>query len=110
MLLNDGYQAEIIQALKNIKGEDCIDKYKRVHPRIRVKKGSNCPACNQTLFEDVPVDYAQPVEQVNMLDKMMSSIKTGFGPEIAHQIVDADRPLPPLVQSLFNKIKTDLQI
>lgn len=110
MLLNDGYQAEIIHALKNIKGDDCIDKYKRVHPRIRVKKDSNCPTCNQTLFEDMPVDYTQPVEQVNMLDKMMSGIKTGFGPEIAHQIVDANRPLPPLVQSLFNKIRADLQI
>ena len=110
MLLNDGYQAEIIQALKNIKGDDCIDRYKRVHPRKRVKKDFNCPTCNQTLFEDVPVDYTQPVEQDNMLDKMMSGIKTGFGPEIAHQIVDADRPLPPLIQSLFKKIRTDLQI
>jgi len=45
-----------------------------------------------------------------MLYKMMSLIKTGFGPEIAHLIVDANKPLPALVQSLFNKIKADLQI
>lgn len=110
MLLNDGYQVEIIQALQNIKGNDCIDKYKRQHHNKRVKKDSNCPTCNQTIYEDVPVDYTQPEEQIDMLDKMMSSIKTGFGPEIAHQIVDADKALPPLVQSLFNKISTDLQI
>ena len=41
---------------------------------------------------------------------MMSSIKTGFGPEIAHQIVKSNKALPPLVVSLFNKIKLDLQL
>ena len=110
MLLNEGYQTEIIQALQKIKGADCIDKYKRLHPTKRVQRAANCPNCNQKWYDDVAVDYTQPAEQTEMLDKMMSGIKTGFGPEIAHQIVDAGRPLPALVQSLFNKIKADLQI
>lgn len=110
MLLNEGYQTEIIQALQNIKGADCIDKYKRLHPNKRVQRASNCPTCNQKWYDDVAVDYTLPAEQLEMLDRMMASIKTGFGPEIAHQIVDTNRPLPALVQSLFNKIKTDLQI
>lgn len=110
MLLKEGYQTEIIQALQNLKGADCIDKYKRQHPTKRVQRAANCPNCNQKWYDDVAVDYTQPAEQTEMLDKMMSGIKTGFGPEIAHQIVDAGRPLPALVQSLFNKIKADLQI
>ena len=110
MLLNEGYQTEIIQALQNIKGADCIEKYKRQHQTKRVKRAANCPTCNQKWYDDVAVDYSLPAEQIEMLDKMMSSIKTGFGPEIAHQIVDANKPLPTLVQSLFNKIKADLQI
>lgn len=110
MLLNEGYQTEIIQALQNIRGADCIEKYKRQHQTKKVKRAANCPTCNQKLYDDVAVDYTQPAEQGDMLDKMMSLIKTGFGPEIAHLIVDANKPLPALVQSLFNKIKADLQI
>lgn len=110
MLLNEGYQTEIIQALQNIRGADCIEKYKRQHQTKKVKRAANCPTCNQKWYDDVAVDYTQPAEQGDMLDKMMSLIKTGFGPEIAHLIVDANKPLPALVQSLFNKIKADLQI
>lgn len=110
MLLNEGYETEIIQALQNIEGAGCIDKYKRQHPTKKVKRAANCPTCNQKWYDNVAVDYSLPEEQKEMLDKMMSSIKTGFGPEIAHLIVDANKPLPTLVQSLFNKIKADLQI
>lgn len=110
MLLNEGYQAEIILSLQNILGEDCIDKFKRQHRTKRVPRDATCPTCNQRCFDDVEVDYNIPEEQTVMLDKMMSGIKTGFGPEIAHQIVDANKPLPTLVQNLFNKIKADLQI
>ena len=110
MLLNDGYQAEIIQALKNILGENCIDAYKGMHPTKRVKRAAGCPTCHQTLSDIVAVDYNLPDEQNDMLYKMMSNNKTGFAQEIAHQIVDTNRPLPPLVQNLFNKIKTDLHI
>ncbi len=110
MLLKDGYQAEIIQALKNVKGADCIEKYKRQHQTKKVQKAAGCPTCHQRLYDNVAVDYTQPEEQTDMLDKMMEKVKTGFGPEIAHQIVNAGRPLPVLVVNLFNKIKSDLQI
>lgn len=110
MLLNEGYQTEIIQALKSIKGADCIDKYKHQHPTKRVLKTANCPTCNQKWYDNVNVDYTQQAEQTEMLDKLMSGIKTGFGPEIAHQIVDSVKPLPSSVVALFNKIKADLQI
>lgn len=110
MLLKEGYQTEIIRALQNIKGFDCINNYKRQHRTKRVQKTANCPTCNQKWYDDVTVDYTLPAEQNEMLDKLMSGIKTGFGPEIAHQIVDANKPLPTLVQNLFNKIKADLQI
>lgn len=110
MLLNEGYQAEIILSLQNILGVDCIDKFKCQHRTKRVPRDATCPTCNQRCFDDVEVDYNIPEEQTVMLDKMMSGIKTGFGPEIAHQIVDANKPLPTLVQNLFNKIKADLQI
>ena len=110
MLLKDGYQAEIIQVLKNVKGADCIEKYKRQHQTKKVQKAAGCPTCHQKLYDNVAVDYTQPEEQTDMLDKMMEKVKTGFGPEIAHQIVNAGRPLPVLVVSLFNKIKSDLQI
>lgn len=110
MLLNEGYQAEITQALINLKGADCIDKYKRQHPTKKVKRSANCPTCNQKWYDDVIVDYTLPAEQTEMLDKMMSGIKTGFGPEIAHRIVDAGKPLPTMVVSMFNRIKADLQL
>ena len=110
MLLNEGYQTEIIQALQNLKGANCIDKYKHQHPTKKVQRTSNCPTCNQKWYDDVAVDYTLLAEQNEMLDKLMSGIKTGFGPEIAHQIVDANKPLPTSVQNLFNKIKADLQI
>ena len=110
MLLNEGYQAEIIRSLQNILGVDCIEKYKRQHRVKRVQRAANCPTCNQKWYDDVPVDYTQQAEQMDMLDKMMGAIKTGFGPEIAHQIVDTGRPLPALVQNLFNKVKADLRI
>ncbi len=110
MLLNEGYQTDIIQALQNLKGANCIDKYKHQHPTKKVQRTSNCPTCNQKRYDDVAVDYTLLAEQNEMLDKLMSGIKTGFGPEIAHQIVDANKPLPTSVQNLFNKIKADLQI
>lgn len=110
MLLNEGYQTDIIQALQNLKGANCIDKYKHQHPTKKVQRTSNCPTCNQKWYDDVAVDYTLLAEQNEMLDKLMSGIKTGFGPEIAHQIVAANKPLPTSVQNLFNKIKADLQI
>ncbi len=110
MLLYEGYQAEIIQALKCIQGENCIDRYKSQHKTKKVKKPLDCPNCHQKWFDYVAIDYSLPEEQVEMLDKMMSNIKTGFGPEIAHQIVDSGRQLPSLVESMFNKIKIDLHI
>ena len=110
MLLNEGYQTDIIQALQNLKGANCIDKYKHQHPTKKVQRTSNCPTCNQKWYDDVAIDYTLLAEQNEMLDKLMSGIKTGFGPEIAHQIVDANKPLPTSVQNLFNKIKADLQI
>lgn len=110
MLLKEGYQTEVTQALQNIKGANCIEQYKRHHPTKRVKGTTNCPTCKQPWHNVVAVDYTQTLEQEEMLDKMMASIKTGLGPEIAHQIVDSGRPLPSLVQSLFNKVKADLQI
>ena len=110
MLLNEGYQTEIKQALKNILGDNCIDQYKRRHPNKKIKLPTNCPSCHQQLHDNVVVDYTLPEEEKEMLDKMMSDIKTGFGPEIAHLIVDSRRPLPAMVQALFNKIKNDLQI
>ena len=79
---------------------------------LSIKNGTNCtcPTCNQKWYDDVDVDYTLLAEQNEMLDKLMSGITTGFGPEIAHQIVDANKPLPTSVQNLFNKIKADLQI
>ena len=91
-------------------GANCIDAYKGVHPTKKVKRAGGCPTCHQKLYDNVAVDYTQPAEQADMLDKMMEKVKTAFGPEIAHQIVDAGKPLPALVVSLFNKIKSDLQI
>ena len=110
MLLNEGYQSEIITALKSIKGENCIEAYKGRHQTKKVKRAGGCPTCHQKMYDEVAVDYTLPAEQKDMLDRMMSDIKTGFGPEIAHQIVNAGKPLPALVVSLFNKIKSDLQI
>lgn len=110
MLLDEGYQTEIIQALKNINGENCIDAYKGIHPTKRVQRAAGCPTCHQKLYDNVAVDYTLPVEEAEMLDKMMEKVKTAFGPEIAHQIVDAGKPLPNTVVSMYNKIKADLQI
>jgi len=110
MLLNDGYKDEIIKALQIIKGVDCFNVYKRTHPTKNVERAVNCPTCNQKWYDKLPIDYSSPAEQVDMIDKMMSSIKTGFGPEIAHQIVVANKALPPLVVGIFNKIKLDLHI
>lgn len=110
MLLNEGYQAEIVQAMKNKLGENCIETYKGTHPTKKVVRAAGCPTCQQKLYDIVLVDYNLPDEQKSMIYKMMSDNKTGFGPEIAHQIVDTNKPLPSLVHSLFNKIKSDLRI
>ena len=110
MLLDEGYHAEIIQALKKISGENCIEAYKGSHPTKKVKRPAGCPTCHQTLYDNVAVNYSLPAEQTEMLDKMMEIVKTSFGPVIAHQIVDSGKPLPTLLVSMFNKIKTDLQI
>ena len=110
MLLDEGYQAEIIQALKNINGANCIEAYKGIHPTKRVKRAAGCPTCHQKIYDNVAVDYTLPAEQTDMLDKMMEKVKTAFGPEIAHQIVDAGKPLPNMVVNMYNKIKADLQI
>ena len=110
MLLDEGYHAEIIQALKKINGENCIEAYKGIHPTKKVKRPGGCPTCHQKLYDNVDIDYSLPAEQTEMLDKMMENVKTSFGPEIARQIVDNNKPLPTLLVSMFNKIKTDLQI
>ena len=110
MLLDEGYHAEIIQALKKISGENCIEAYKGSHPTKKVKRPAGCPTCHQKVYDNVAVNYSLPAEQTEMLDKMMEIVKTSFGPVIAHQIVDSGKPLPTLLVSMFNKIKTDLQI
>lgn len=110
MLLDEGYQAEIIKVLKDLKGENCIDLFKIQHKTKKVKRAANCPTCHQTWHDNVLIDYSLPEEQNDMLNNLMGTVKTEFGPEIAHQIVDAGKPLPTLVAAMFNKIKADLHI
>ena len=113
MLINDGYTDEITQCLKNLLGEKCIEKFYAQHdhkPEIKRDTGKNCEKCGHPIFEQALTDYSGDDGFKMVLDKMMAKNKTTCAPLISNAIVDSAKDLPPLVISLFKKIKEDLHI
>lgn len=113
MLINDGYIDEITLCLKKLLGENCIDNFYAQHnhkPELKRDTGKKCEKCGRPIIEQVLTDYSGEDGLKMVLDRMMALNKTAFAPLISNAIVDSAKDLPPLVISLFEKIKEDLHI
>lgn len=113
MLINNGYLEEITLCLKRLLGEKCIEKFYVQHnhkPEIKRDTGKKCEKCGRPIIEHALTDYSGDAGYKIIIDRMMALNKTALAPLISNAIVDSDKDLPPLVISLFEKIKEDLHI
>lgn len=86
-LINDGFTAEIIQAILDMKIYENEDHELKSKPAYEADVRS----------------YS-----ADKLHSVITGKKTQFGPAIAEKIVDSGKALPPKVISLFNKISAAL--
>ena len=113
MLINDGFVDEIVFCLKELLGDNCIEKFYAMHdgkPEITVKTEEICSECGRPKVRKELTDYSGDSGYKEVLNRMMSLHKTDFAPLISDKIVSCGKDLPPLVKQLFDKIKEDLHI
>lgn len=113
MLINDGFVDEIAFCLKELLGDNCIEKFYAMHdgkPEITVKTGEICSECGRPKVRRELTNYSGDDGYKEALNRMMSLNKTNFAPLISDKIVSCGKNLPPLVIQLFEKIKEDLHI
>jgi putative ATP-dependent endonuclease of OLD family len=110
-LLNDGFIEEIKSALKNIKGEDYLDKeFNRKNGTFRKPQATKekCSKCEQFIFKGERREYDGEEGYKSFLYDCMTSQKTAFGVNIAEVIVNSDKEIPIKIKQLFDVIKKSL--
>lgn len=114
MLLDNDFSAEIELCLNDLLGDsNCIDNYiinSQGTVSKRTKTSNVCPSCHQNIFIDNFRDYSTADGRLKAMDELMEAHKTNFAPLISEKIIESGKELPPLVISLFEKIKEDLHI
>lgn len=104
MLLEEGYQDQIIEALKSIKGDYVLEDYIRKNEGKKKsphKTDRICKTCNQPIYE---ADIRHYVNPTDALDDIMETCKTDFGPAIAYIIIDSNKEMPKSIKKLFDRI------
>ena len=111
MLINDGFHTEIEQSLKQLLGEDCIEKHikeSQGKSKGRVRTKETCPTCHQNIYTDILRDFSSSNGRNIAIIELMEKNKAKLAPIIASELIKGN--LPPLVEQLFNRIKGDLHL
>lgn len=114
MLINDGYQEEIVSSLNELfENENSVSEYitrNQDKSSGRKKTSEICDKCHQNIYIEQIKDYRTHDGYEKALNDMMSANKTNFAPIIADKIFNSEKDLPFEILNLFNKIKEDFPI
>ena len=111
MLLADGYEAEIEDAIGQLEGENYIDDFIRNNNhtvKSRKRTSKVCEKCHQNIYEEIKLIYDGEEGRKAALDDIMAKNKAQLAQLLAEIIAQSGKPLPPLTVSLFDKIKQDI--
>ena len=106
-LIANGFLEEIENCLKSILNITDLQEYianKNGTFKGRIKTDEICPACNQNIFQDQIRDYNGEDGYLRALNDLLSQNKTQYSGVLSELISDSDKPLPPKMIELFEKI------
>lgn len=108
-LIENDYVNEIKSAFIKLHSEKYLnDQIRKKDGTIknRIKTEDVCDKCSQNIYQDVLRNYEGDEGFKDVLYDCMVSQKTQFGPVIAETIIENQKPLPPKVVELFEKVKS----
>lgn len=70
----------------------------------RIKTDAICETCNQNIFEENLRDYEGEEGRIMALTDLLSRNKTKYSSILSELIYNSDRPLPPKIVKLFEKV------
>ncbi len=110
-LIESDYTDEIVSALEllHTNGYVASEIAKRDGTNgKRIKTQEICHTCQQSIYQNLIKDYSGDEGFKCALYDLTTSQKTQFGSVIADVIINSNKDLPPLVTTLFSKLKSAL--
>lgn len=105
-LINNGFKEEIEETLKEIYGDDIDAIILRKHGSVlkRQPTRDKCSECNQFIFEDILRVYNTEEGRLEAYNELLSDKKTIYPSILSQKIFESEKPIPPKLNELFNKI------
>lgn len=105
-LINNNYKEEIEETLKKLYGENLDEVIMSKHGTLlkRQPTSEKCGECNQFIFEDVLRIYNTEGGELEAYNDLLSAKKTMYPPILSQKIFDSNKPLPPKINDLIEKI------
>jgi putative ATP-dependent endonuclease of OLD family len=106
-IIRNGFLEEIENCLKTILNVDDLDELiaNRSGTSIgRVKTDEICETCNQNIFVDSLRDYEGDDGHIRALNDLLSQNKTKYSSVLSELICNSEKPLPPKIVELFEKV------
>ncbi len=110
-LITNGFIEEIENCLKvilNIEDLEELIANKNGTSKGRVKTENICNTCNQNIFQEQMRDYNGNEGHKRALNDLLSQNKTKYSFPLSELIYDSDKPLPPKIVELFDKVSNIL--
>jgi putative ATP-dependent endonuclease of the OLD family len=109
-LINNGFKEEIEETLKEIYGDDIDSIILRKHGTVlkRQPTRDKCSGCNQFIFKDILRVYNTDEGRLEAYNELLSDKKTIYPSILSQKIFESEKPVPPKINELFNKINAIL--
>jgi putative ATP-dependent endonuclease of OLD family len=106
-IIRNGFLEEIENCLKTILNVDDLDELianRSGTSKGRVKTDEICETCNQNIFVDSLRDYDGNDGHIRALNDLLSQNKTKYSSVLSELIYNSEKPLPPKIVELFEKV------
>lgn len=110
-IIRNGFLEEIENCLKTILKVDDLNELianRNGTSKGRVKTEEICETCNQNIFEDSLRDYEGDEGYLRALNDLLSQNKTKYSGILSELIYSSEKPLPPKIVELFEKVSVIL--
>ena len=108
-LFSSGFESIIESAIKELDGNDAVQRKMESHGTFAGRKKTNqapCPTCNQFIFIDTFRDYQSTNGKKKAMMEILKSCKPKYAPVIAEKLCELEKErLPPKILEFFQKIE-----